>query len=274
MAVSASEVMKLRQATGAGMMDCKRALVEAEGDFERAVSIIREKGKALANKRADREASEGCCLAGVSPDRTYGAIISLNSETDFVAKNETFVAKTESILQCALEHKPNSKSNLLKMTVEGTVIADLITELTGSIGEKIEVGNFEFLQSPFIGHYIHFDKKTATLIAFNQPCSEEVGSDIAMQVAAMNPQSVSKEDMPQEVLDEELRIAKEKARQEGKPEGMLDKIAQGRVNKFLQENTLLGQAFFKEEKNSVEKFLKNVEPNLTVTAFKRISLSM
>lgn len=274
MAITAADVMKLRKATGAGMMDCKKALTDADGDFDRAVEIIREKGKLVASKRSDREASEGVALAKVSDDNKFGAIVVLNCETDFVAKNEDFVKKTASFADAAIAGKPADLEGLKSLDVDGRTVADHVTEQTGVIGEKIELGHFARVEAEYVVAYIHPGNKLATLVGFNKTGFDaQVAKDIAMQVAAMNPVAVDKNAVSQEIIDKELEIAKEKFRQEGKPEAMLDKIAQGSLNKFFKESTLLNQAFVKDSKQTVKDYLSSVDKELTVTAFQRFALS-
>lgn len=274
MAISAADVMKLRKATGAGMMDCKNALADANGDFDAAVQIIREKGKLVANKRSDREASEGVALAGVSEDGKFGAIVVLNCETDFVAKNEDFVKKTQSFLGAAIENKPADLDALKALEVDGRSIESHVTEQTGVIGEKIELSFYAKIEAEAVVPYIHPGNKLATLVGFNKGgVDTQVMKDVAMQVAAMNPVAVDKNNVAPEVVEKELEIAKEKFRQEGKPEAMLDKIAQGSLNKFFKENTLLNQAFVKDNKQTVKDYLKSVDSDLTVTEFVRFALA-
>ncbi|ERM90241.1 elongation factor Ts [Coprobacter fastidiosus NSB1 = JCM 33896] len=272
MAVTMADITKLRKMTGAGMMDCKNALNEANGDFDGAMEIIRKRGQAIAAKREDREASEGCVLAATKGD--FAAIVALKCETDFVAQNKDFVALTQSILDAALENKPADLEALKALTIDGRSIADLIVDRSGVTGEKMELGFYEFVQAPSTIFYIHPGNKLATIVGFNLPEVEyQVARDVAMQVAAMNPISVSRDEVPADVVAKELEIAKDKARQEGKKEEMLDKIAQGRINKFFQESTLLEQAFVKEPKESIQQYLKSHNKDLTVTAFKRITLN-
>ena len=272
MAVTMADITKLRKMTGAGMMDCKNALNEANGDFDGAMEIIRKRGQSIAAKREDREASEGCVLAATKGD--FAAIVALKCETDFVAQNKDFVALTQSILDAALENKPADLEALKALTIDGRSIADLIVDRSGVTGEKMELGFYEFVQAPSTIFYIHPGNKLATIVGFNLPEVEyQVARDVAMQVAAMNPISVSRDEVPADVVAKELEIAKDKARQEGKKEEMLDKIAQGRINKFFQESTLLEQAFVKEPKESIQQYLKSHNKDLTVTAFKRITLN-
>ena len=267
MAVTMADITKLRKMTGAGMMDCKNALNEANGDFDGAMEIIRKRGQAIAAKREDREASEGCVLAATKGD--FAAIVALKCETDFVAQNKDFVALTQSILDAALENKPADLEALKALTIDGRSIADLIVDRSGVTGEKMELGFYEFVQAPSTIFYIHPGNKLATIVGFNLPEVEyQVARDVAMQVAAMNPISVSRDEVPADVVAKELEIAKDKARQEGKKEEMLDKIAQGRINKFFQESTLLEQAFVKEPKESIQQYLKSHNKDLTVTAYR------
>lgn len=274
MAISAADVMKLRKATGAGMMDCKKALAEADGDFDRAVEIIREKGKLVANKRADREATEGAVLAKVSDDNKFAALVVLNCETDFVAKNEGFVAFTEKILDLAIANKPADLDALKALDMDGRSVEAHVTEQTGIIGEKLELSAYETVQAEDTIAYIHPGNKLATVVGFSKKVADEqVAKDIAMQVAAMAPVAVDKDDVPAEVVEQELKIAKEKFRQEGKPENMLDKIAQGALNKFFKENTLLNQVYVKDGKMTIREFLASSDKDLNVTDFKRFTLN-
>ena len=269
--ITASDVNKLRKMTGAGMMDCKKALVEAEGDFDKAQKIIREKGQAVANKRSDREASEGVVLA--KSNGAKGAIIALNCETDFVAKNADFVALAERILDQALANEPADLDALQNMEVDGMKIADKIVEQTGVIGEKLDLKYYDKVKAEQVAAYIHSDKKLATLVGLNKAgIDEQVGKDVAMQVAAMDPVAVNKDQVSQETIDRELEIGRNQALAEGKPENLVDKIAQGKLGKFFKENTLLSQAFIKDNKTNVDQYLKQADKDLTVTEFKRFSI--
>ena len=273
MSVTTADVVKLRHATGAGMMDCKNALVEAEGNFDRALEIIRERGKLVASKRADREATEGCVLAKVSGDNKFGALVVLNCETDFVAKNEKFIAFTSQILHAALESKPETLEELKNILLYGRTIGDQVTEQVGIIGEKLDLSFYGKIKAESVVAYIHPGNKLASVVGFNREGVDvQVGKDVAMQVAAMNPVAVSREEIPQTVIDKELEIAKEKFRNEGKPEAMLDKIAQGSLQKWFQESALLEQAFIKEGKISVKQYLAQNDKGLTVTGFERYAL--
>ncbi|MDD4922666.1 MAG: translation elongation factor Ts [Bacteroidales bacterium] len=272
MAVTMAEISKLRTMTGAGMMDCKNALIEANNDFDGAIKIIREKGQAVAAKRSDREASEGCVLAGVNGG--FAAILALKCETDFVAKNAEFIALTQSILDVALAQQPANLDELKNLVIDGRSIQTLITERIGITGEKMELDYYEQVKNVFAVSYIHPGNKLATIVAFNKEAEYQVARDIAMQAAAMNPISLDRSSVPASVIENELEIGREKARQEGKPENMLDKIAQGRLNKFYQESTLLEQSFIKDAKINIEQYLKGVDKDLKAVDFKRVTLNM
>jgi elongation factor Ts len=274
MSFTTADVVKLRKVTGAGMMDCKSALAEAEGNFDRALEIIREKGKLVANKRADRDATEGVVLAKISDDKKFGALVVLNCETDFVAKNENFVSFTESILNKAVENNADTLETLKAIKLDGRTIEAQVTEQTGVIGEKIELSYFGKINAESVVAYIHPGNKLATLVGFNKASvNADVAKDVAMQVAAMAPVAVDKNSVSQEVVEKELAIAKEKFRLEGKPEAMLDKIAQGSLNKFFKENTLLEQVYVKDGKISIREYLAQNDKDLTVTAFERYTLN-
>ncbi|MBN2778535.1 MAG: elongation factor Ts [Bacteroidales bacterium] len=271
--ISAADVAKLRKMTGAGMMDCKKALVEADGDFERAKELIREKGLAIANKRADREASEGAVIAKTVKNDTVGVMIALNCETDFVAKNDDFVALANTILDAAANNLPANLEELKAIQINGQSIGDLVIERSGVTGEKMEIACYEILEAAQVAAYIHMGNKLATLVGLNKVVDPKIGMNIAMQVAAMNPAAVDKDSVPQDIIDKELEIGREQARLEGKAEELLDKIAQGKLQKFFKESTLLNQEFVQEGKISVADYLKKQEAGLTVTDFKRFGLS-
>ncbi|MFV0521950.1 MAG: translation elongation factor Ts [Mangrovibacterium sp.] len=274
MAVTAADVKKLRTATGAGMMDCKNALTEANGDYERAVEIIRERGKAIANKRSDRETSEGATLAGVSADGKFGAVVALNCETDFVAINEKYVAFVQTILDLAITNKPADVEALLALNLDGRPLAEQIAEQSGVMGEKLELSFYGKIEGESVVSYIHPGNKLSTLVAFNKAGFDvQVAKDVAMQAAAMAPVALDKNSVPAEVAEKELEIAKEKFRQEGKPEAMLDKIAQGALNKFYKENTLVEQAFIKDNKQTVAQYLSSAQAGLEATGFVRFTLN-
>ncbi len=270
--ITAADVNKLRKMTGAGMMDCKKALVEAEGDFDRAIEILRKKGQKVAAKRADRDSSEGAAIAKVNGENTSGVIISLNCETDFVAKNETFVGLANELADLALGF--DSKEDFLAAPFNGMSVAEKLTEQTGVIGEKIEIGSFEKLDAPFVGSYIHAGNKIATLVGLsaNVNGAAVAAKDVAMQAAAMNPVALNEEGVNQSVIDKEIEIAKDQLRQEGKPEAMLDNIAKGKLKRFFKDNTLVNQAFIKDSKQSVSQYVKSVDAGLEVTGFSRVAL--
>ena len=275
MEISTADVVKLRKMTGAGMMDCKNALTQAEGDFDRAIEIIRERGKLIASKRADREATEGVVLARVSADKKFGAIVVLNCETDFVAKNESFIAFTSRILDLALTSQCSDLETVLSLELDGRTVGQHVTEQTGVIGEKIELSYYGKLTAEYVIAYIHPGNKLATLAGFNKSEVDlQVAKDVAMQVAAMSPISVDKDSVPQEVIDKELEIAKEKFRLEGKPESMLDKIAMGAVQKWFAEVTLNNQIYVKDGKITIREFLAQNDKTLAVTGFVRYSLNL
>ena len=271
--ISASDVGKLRKQTGSGMMDCKKALVEANGDFDLAVDILRKKGQKVAAKRADRQAMEGVVIAKNNDANSKAILISLNCETDFVAKNEDFIAIAQDILDTAVSADLSSAEAIhdLKLS-NGMTVAEKVLEQTGVIGEKIEI-SAQLIEDVQVSSYIHAGNRLATLVGFNAITDLQVARDVAMQVAAMSPLAVDKDGIDQETIDRELEIAKDLARQEGKPEEMLEKIAFGRLNKFYKENTLLNQAFIKDGKKTVAQYLKDQHDSLSVTCFKRVGLS-
>jgi len=273
MSFTTADVVKLRKVSGAGMMDCKNALKDAEGDFEKALEIIREKGKLIANKRADRDAAEGVALAKVTADAKFGAIVVLNCETDFVAKNESYVAFATRILDAALENKVESLEALKALELDGKTIEVLVTEQTGVTGEKLALSYFKSFSDEAVVPYIHPGNKLATMVSFNKTTDEQVGKDVAMQIAAMAPVAIDEASIPQSEIDKELEFAKEKYRKEGKPEAMLEKIAQGSLNKWYKDVTLLNQIYVKDGKISIKAFLKQTDADLTVTAFDRYSLN-
>ncbi|WP_167614450.1 translation elongation factor Ts [Maribellus sediminis] len=274
MSFTTADVVKLRKVSGAGMMDCKNALKEADGNFERALEIIREKGKLIANKRADRDAAEGVALAKVTEDGKFGALVVLNCETDFVAKNESFVAFAERILDAAIDNKVESLEALKAIELDGTAIEALVTEQTGVTGEKLDLSYFKCLADETVVPYIHPGNKLATLVSFNKAAvAENVAKDVAMQVAAMAPIAVDESSIPQSEIDKELEFAKEKYRKEGKPEDMIEKIALGSLNKWYKDVTLLNQTYVKDGKISIKDFLKQNDAGLTVTAFDRYTLN-
>ena len=270
--IKASDVGKLRKMTGAGMMDCKKALTEAQGDFDNAVKLIRERGLAIANKRADREATEGACVTKVSADGKFAVALTINCETDFVAKNDDFLGFANQIADIAIANKCASMEDLMACDFEGKPLNEQILVKSGVVGEKLDLSKYETLVGEFVVPYIHSNNKIATLVALNKVVDAQVGRDVAMQIAAMNPVSLDKDDVPAEIIERELEIGRQQAANEGKPEAMLDKIAQGKLGKFFKESTLLQQAFIKDGKMSVIQYLQSVDKDLTATAFKRFSL--
>lgn len=269
--IKAADVAKLRKATGAGMMDCKKALQEAEGDFDKAIEVIRTRGQAIANKRADREASEGNVQAKV--EGNFGAIISLNCETDFVAKNDNFVKFANTLLDLAVAEKPADLAALKGLTLGSKSVEDTITDQSGTIGEKLELAYYDFINAEKVQAYNHFGNNLATLVGFNKAdVNEQVAKDVAMQIAAMAPVAVAESDVSEEIIAQERKIGREKALLEGKPEAIVDRIAEGMVKKFLKESTLLNQEFTKNTKITIDQYLKESAKDLTVTDFKRFSV--
>ncbi len=273
--LSATDVKNLRDATGAGMMDCKAALTEANGDFEAAIDILRKKGQKLSIKRADREAKEGVVIATVNANKTKGIVIKLSSETDFVSKNEDFVNTTKKIAQIAIDNFPADLSGLLALPYEGsTSISDKVTDLVAAIGEKIELSNYEKLEAPQVEYYIHMGNKAGVLVGLNKADAAytDAGRDAAMQVAAMKPVAVDRGDVDTTLMKRELEIGMEQARAEGKPEAMLEKIAQGKLERFYKDNTLLNQQFVKDGSLTIAAYLKSVDKDLTIIGFKHVML--
>ena len=272
MAVTMADITHLRKMSGAGMMDCKKALEEADNDFEKAMEIIRKKGQAVAAKRSDREAAEGCVLA--ADEGGFAAIVALKCETDFVAKNEGHIQLTKNILDVAMAKQPENKEALLALTLaDGRTVADHITDRTGTTGEKMELGAYEFVKAEHTISYIHPGNKLAVVAAFNEAVDQEMARMTAMQIASMNPVAVREEDVPQEVVERELKIAREKALEEGKKPELIDRIAQGALQKYYKENTLLRQAFISDGKMDVDTYLKSASKTLTVVAFRRVTLN-
>jgi len=273
--ITASEVNKLRQQTGAGMMDCKKALVEAEGDFDKAVEILRKKGQKVAAKRGDNEASEGLVVSAINANGSTGVIVKVNCETDFVAKNSEFNDFVTRVANIALDNSAQSLEALNAADFDGITVADKFTEQIGKIGEKITLSDMKVINAETVVAYNHPGNQVASLVGLNQAGDNvaDAGRDVAMQIAAMNPVALNKEAVPQEVIEKEIEIGKDMARQEGKPEAMLEKIAMGKLNKFFKENTLIEQAFIKDNKQTVGKYLNSVSSGLTVAEFVRFSLS-
>ena len=270
--ISASEVNKLRKMSGAGIMDCKNALVESNGDFDLAIEILRKKGQKVAAKRAERESSEGAVIAKVDSDCQNGVIISLNCETDFVAKNDGFISLANELADLALNS--NSIEEFLNSTIDSMTVSEKLVQQTGVIGEKLVVGNFEKLSAAYVGKYIHAGNKIATLSGFSSSSNgiEEIAKNVAMQAAAMNPIALDENGVDKSTIDKEIEIAKDQLRQEGKPEGMLDNIAKGKLKRFFKDNTLVNQDFIKDGKQSVAAYVKSNNSNLNITGFKRVAL--
>lgn len=273
--ISAADVKKLRDMTGAGMMDCKKALNEAEGDFEKAIEVLRKKGEKLSAKRADREATEGAVIALISDDKTKGVIVKLSCETDFVAKNEEFIGLATKFAEIALENMPADKAALLALPYDDKItVGERVTEYLGVIGEKIEIPDYEKLEAPMVAPYIHMGNKAGVLVGLSKSADAffDAGRDVAMQVAAMKPVAVDKDGVDESIIQKEIEIGMEIARNEGKPEELLEKIARGKLNKFFKESTLLNQTFVKDGKQSVAAFLQSLDKGLTVTDFKHVTL--
>ncbi|EFK36564.1 Elongation factor Ts [Chryseobacterium gleum] len=269
----AADVAKLRNQTGAGMMDCKKALVEAEGDFEKAVDILRKKGQKVAANRADRESTEGAVIARVNEDNTLGAVISLNCETDFVAKNEAFIELAYELAEMAIFAA--TKEELLATDFHGITVAEKLVEQTGVIGEKIEIGSFERIQGAFLGAYIHAGNKIAAITSLSAKVdgAEEAAKAVSMQVAAMNPIALDENAVSQETIDRELEIERHKLTEEGKPANIIDNILKGKMQRFYKDNTLVHQDFIKDGSISVADYVKSVNADLKVTGFVRVSLA-
>jgi elongation factor Ts len=275
MSISAKDVNQLRKMTGAGMMDCKKALEEANGNFEEAVTILRKKGQKISAKRADRETTEGVVNVFTNEAATEAILIALNCETDFVPKNEEFVKLADTVLDAAVKNQPADTEALLAQDVEGRPLIDYITDFMGKIGEKIEITAYETMKAEHVATYLHSNKKLGVLLGMNGIESNDVstlGKDITMQIAAMKPVALDENDVPQEIKDRELEIGKEQALQEGKPANILEKIAEGKLKKFYKDNTLLHQDFVKDNSKSIAQLLKDVSANLNIKGFKRIEI--
>jgi elongation factor Ts len=270
--ITAADVNKLRTITGAGMMDCKKALVEADGDFDLAIENLRKKGQKVAANRSDRESTEGAAIAVVSADKTSGIVITLNCETDFVGKNEGFVKLATDLANQALNYA--TKEEFLASDFNGITVADKLIEQTGVIGEKIEIASFERLEGVFIGSYIHAGNKIATLVSLsaNVEGAEEASRNVAMQAAAMNPIALNEAGVDAAIIEKEIEIAKDQLRAEGKPEAMLENISKGKIQRFYKDNTLVNQDYIKDGSMSVANYIKSVEASLIVTGFKRAAL--
>ncbi|MBA3829686.1 MAG: elongation factor Ts [Taibaiella sp.] len=273
--ISAADVNKLRQQTGAGMMDCRKALIESEGDFENAIDYLRKKGQKVAANRSDREAKEGVAIAKASPDNKYGVVIHLSAETDFVAKNQEFIDFGQKVADLALQTKATTIEELKAADMGGATLADRLLEMVAKIGEKIDVSRYEIVHAETVVPYIHAGYRIGVLVGMNQPATEAIiaaGKDVAMQIAAMNPLAVDADSVSPETLAREKAIAIEQVMAEGKNAEMAEKIAVGKLNKFFKDSTLLQQAFVKDNGKSVADYLKSVSNGLTVTTFKRVSV--
>lgn len=271
--ITTADITKLRKVTGAGLMDCKNALTEAEGNIDKAVEIIRKRGQAIAMKRSDRETTEGCVVARTSSDKRFVVMTALSCETDFVAKNEGFVKVAEAIADAALKHRPKNIDELKQITIDGVTINDMIMEKVAAIGERMDIACYEYIEAEYVYSYIHFGSKIGSIVGFNKVTTDEhVGKEIVMQITAQNPVALDKDDVPQEIIEKELEIGKDQARKEGKPEEMVEKIAQGKLNKFYKESTLLNQEYIGDSKMTVRQYLESVDKELKIVTFKRFSL--
>lgn len=272
--ITAAEVNKLRKMTGAGLMDCKKALVETGGDLDAAVDFLRKKGQKVAEKRADREATEGVVIARTSDDGSFGVVVRLSSETDFVAKNEEFIGFANSISELAVKERPGSKDDLLGLPYEGVTIGEKVTEMVGKIGEKIEVAEYAHMTGDVVVPYIHAGYKIGVLTSFNKPGDNvtAIGRDISMQIAAMSPIAVDESGVAEDVKARELEIGREQAIAEGKPENIIDRIAEGKLKKFYKERTLVHQSFVKDGSKTVGQAISEVDNDLKVNDFVRVSV--
>jgi len=272
--ITAAEVNKLRQITGAGMMDCKAALIESDGDTEKAIEILRKKGQKVAAKRADREATEGIILAKTNATNDFGALIVVNSETDFVAKSDDFTNFAKAVIDLAVAKKPATAEELKALDLNGRTVDQNLMDLVGKIGEKLELSGYFTVNASLVSAYNHIGNKLATLVGMNQKSDliSEAAHNVAMQIAAMSPIAIDKDDVDKSVIDKEIEIGMDQARNEGKPENMLEKIAVGKLNKFYQDNTLLNQEYVKDNSKNIRQYLQGIEKDLTVTAFVRKKL--
>lgn len=273
--ITAADVNKLRQMTGAGMMDCKKALQESDGDFDKAIDNLRKKGQKVAGKRADRDANEGFVMSKTTDDQTYGAVIMVNCETDFVAKNEEFKQFAKDILEQGVAARIKTLAECTSLKIGSLTAEEKLNEMLGKTGEKMQIAHYEIIEAPIVFAYNHFGNRLATIIGMNNKNAKnvlEVGHELAMQVAAMNPVAVDKENVSREIIDREMEIGKEQARQEGKPEEMLEKIAAGKLNKFFKDSTLLNQDFIKDTKKTVRQYIAEQDKDLKVMEFKRLQL--
>jgi len=273
--ITAAEVNKLRQQTGAGMMDCKKALVECDGDFDKAIDYLRKKGQKVANNRADRDANEGIILAKTTADKKRAVIIMLNCETDFVAKNQEFIDLANAMLDISITKNPENIEILKSLLLNNRTIEENVTELMGKTGEKMSLAHYEFVEGAKTFAYNHPGNRLACIVSFNKDDFAEVdqiGKEIAMQIAAMAPVAIDKGDVDKKIIEREIEIGKEQAKQEGKPEEMLEKIAFGKLNKFYKDYTLLNQEFVRDNKKTVGQYMNEIDKNLKVISFKRFAL--
>ena len=273
--ISAKDVNELRKKTGSGMMDCKKALVEAEGDFKKAIDILRKKGQKVSAARSNRETSEGLVLCKLNSDESQASILSFTCETDFVAKNEDFQSLAQDIMEVAFENNLESIDEVLASEINGSTIEQLIIEMVGKIGEKIEISDFQIMSGEKIVPYIHAGSKLGVLVSLNNTTNTDyvtAGKDIAMQIAAMNPIALDRDQVDQSVVEKEIEIGKEQARKEGKPEQIIEKIAQGKLQKFFKENTLLSQSFVKDNSLTIKSYLATFSQKLSIESFIRISI--
>ena len=273
--ISAKDVNELRKKTGSGMMDCKKALVEAEGDFQKAIDILRKKGQKVSAARSNRETSEGVVLCKLNSDESQASILSFTCETDFVAKNEEFQSLAQDIMEVAFENNFESIDEVLASEINGSTIEQLIVEMVGKIGEKIKILDFQIMSGEKIVPYIHAGSKLGVLVSLNNTANIDyvtAGKNIAMQIAAMNPIALDRDQVDQSVVEKEIEIGKEQARKEGKPEQIIEKIAQGKLQKFFKENTLLSQSFVKDNSLTIKSYLATFSPELSIESFIRISI--
>ena len=275
MNITATDVNKLRQMTGAGMMDCKKALQESEGDFEKAIDYLRKKGQKVAGKRADRDANEGFIVAKVAEDQSFAAVVMINCETDFVGKTEEFKQFAKDILEAGVNKRVHSVQELMPLLIGGTTIEQKLNDMLGKTGEKMTIAHWEVIEAPVAFAYNHHGNRLATILGMSPKDGKnvlEVGYELAKQVAAMNPVAVDKEDVPRSIIDREIEIGKDQARQEGKPEEMLEKIATGKLNKFFKDNTLMNQEYIKDTKKTCAQYIAENDKNMKVTGFRRLQL--
>lgn len=273
--ITAADINKLRQMTGAGMMDCKKALMENDGDFQQSIDWLRKRGQKVAEKRADRDAKEGVVFAATNADNTFAAVVMLNCETDFVAKNDDFRKFATDVLTLVIEHKPADLEALKGIEMDGVTISEHVASQVGKIGEKIDFNAYQFIEAPMVFSYNHHGNRLATIAGFSKadvPGMETLGKDICMQIAAMNPIAIDQDGVDATTITREIEIGMEQARQEGKPEAMLENIAKGKLNKFFKERTLVNQEFIKDGKKTVAQVIAETDKDLKVSAFYRIGL--